>query len=97
MGIRFSSIFPPYKRGRTKNKKPPADSGFYLSLLPFQTPTRLAVGLGFESTLFPVLPGKYAPNIGSPVSILRMDLGCYSISTLVPAKQIVKGYREVHR
>ena len=69
-GRSFDRHISSFPKGGTKNKKPPADGGFNFSLLPFQTPTRLAVGLGFESTLFPGLPGKYAPNIGSPVSIL---------------------------
>jgi hypothetical protein len=29
-------------------------------------PTRLAIGLGFESTLSRMLSGKYAPRVGYP-------------------------------
>jgi len=52
--------------GKAENKKPPADGGFNFSLLPFQTPTRLAVGLGPGSALS---LSEYAPKIGSPAFI----------------------------
>jgi len=41
-------------------------SGLNLCLLPFQMPTRLAVGLGLGSALS---VKEYAPNFGFPVSI----------------------------
>jgi hypothetical protein len=50
-GILTGGVCPPFETGRTENKKPPADGGFNFSLLPFQTPTRLAVGLGLGSAL----------------------------------------------
>jgi hypothetical protein len=68
--ILTGGIYPPFKgKGQTKEKikKPPADSGLHFSLLPFQTPTRLADGLGPGSALS---LSEYAPNIGSPASIL---------------------------
>jgi len=42
-------------------------SGLNLCLLPSQMPTRLAVGLRLESALS---VKEYAPNFGSPASIL---------------------------
>jgi hypothetical protein len=44
----------------------------YLCQMPFQKPTRLAVGLGHGSVLFLM---KFAPESGSPASIVSMDLG----------------------
>src|SRR4030042_1880434 len=41
-------------------------SGLNLFLLPFQMPTRLAVGLGLESTLFPETSREMRPKIWVP-------------------------------
>jgi hypothetical protein len=76
----MSSFLEGQEREKIENRR---QRRFDFSLLPFQTPTRLADGLGPGSALFPATAGKYAPNIGSPASILTtlmgMDLGCYMI------------------
>jgi len=73
--------------GKGEIKKPPANSGLNFSLLPFQTPTRLAVGLGPGSalSLIGIRPKCWVPRIHSlNESRLLFDL------TLLPSYKIVK-------
>ena len=80
--------------GQGENKKPPADGGLIFSLLPSQTPTRLAVGLGPGSALFPDTSREIRPEFRFPrihsLNGSRLLFDSYSIPQKINCQAVLR-------